>query len=112
VNRILVNRMTLGEALRTLDPNQVAAFFSTTVSTNFIKFPFFEVTNVIMQGQDSLPVQARGALTGAIFCTLTLPITNYRYCKSMGLPVDPATLYKAYLPTVRAPCAPRRSRVD
>jgi hypothetical protein len=47
-----------------------------------------------------LPAQARGALTGAVFCTLTLPITNYRYCKSMGLPVDPATLYKAYIPTV------------
>ena len=74
-----------------------------------------------MQGQSDLPPQLRGAITGAIFCTLTLPITNYRCvflntlknrgdlwanataktdCKSMNLPVDPATLYKAYLPTV------------
>jgi len=86
VNRILVNRMTVGEAIATLDPALVAKFFNTTIATNFIKFPFFEVTNVIMQGVD-LPAQARGAITGAVFCTLTLPITNYRcvpFCLIFG----------------------------
>jgi hypothetical protein len=52
VNRVLVNRMTLSEAIGSLDPAQVAKFFNTTIATNFIKFPFFEITNVLMQGKD------------------------------------------------------------
>lgn len=47
-----------------------------------------------------VPAAARGAVTGAVFTTATLPITNYRFCKSMGIPVDFGGLYKAYLPTV------------
>ena len=35
-----------------------------------------------------------------VFTSCTLPLTNYRYCKSMGLPVDSNALFKAYLPTV------------
>lgn len=43
---------------------------------------------------------ARGAVTGAVFCTLTLPITNYRFRKSLNLPIELPLLYQAYLPTV------------
>merc|ERR1712194_821633 len=53
-------------------------------------------------GMSTMPVSPamRGTVTGAVFTTATLPITNYRYRKSMGLPVDAALLYQAYLPTV------------
>ena len=69
-------------------------------STNFIKFPFFEVTNVLLSDVKNLSPTARGAVTGAIFCTLTLPITNYRFRKSLKLPIELQFLYQAYLPTV------------
>merc|ERR1719277_613479 len=42
----------------------------------------------------------RGALTGTVFCTTTLPITNYRFRKAMGWEITAANLYQAYLPTV------------
>ena len=99
VNRILVQRMGLLESVRLIKPEAVASFFNTTIVTNFIKFPFFEVVNMLL-GDVDLPPTARGAVLGAVFTTLTLPITNYRYMKSMGLPVDFGGLYKAYLPTV------------
>jgi len=41
VNRVLVNRMPLGQALKEMDPNKVFEFMKTTMATNFIKFPFF-----------------------------------------------------------------------
>merc|ERR1712050_580145 len=68
-------------------------------ATNFIKFPFFEVTNMLVGGVD-LPPTMKGALTGTVFCTTTLPITNYRFRKSMNLPISASNLYQAYLPTV------------
>jgi len=99
VNNVLVNRVPLGTAIKELDMNKVRSFLKTTLSTNFIKFPFFEATNVVMSGVE-LSGTARGALTGSIFCTTTLPITNYRFRKSMGLPITASNLYQAYLPTV------------
>jgi hypothetical protein len=69
------------------------------MATNFIKFPFFEATNVIMSGVD-LPPTARGAALGLVFCTTTLPITNYRFRQSMDLPITLSNLYQAYGPTV------------
>lgn len=99
VNSILVKRVPLSEAVKELDPQKVRRFLQTTLATNFIKFPFFEATNVIMQGVD-LPPTARGALLGTVFCTTTLPITNYRFRKSMDLPITASSLYQAYLPTV------------
>lgn len=100
VNRVLVKREPLTVALANLDLANVLKFFNTTIITNFIKFPFFEVTNVVLGDIKDLSPTAKGALTGAVFCTLTLPITNYRFRKSMNLPVDPKALYQAYLPTV------------
>lgn len=99
VNKVLVERIPLSEAIGSLDINKVLSFLKTTMATNFIKFPFFESTNVLMSTID-IPPAARGSATGAVFCTLTLPITNYRFRKSMNLPVDFGNLYQAYLPTV------------
>ena len=99
VNNMLVNRATLGQAIKELDPNNIRKYLNTTLSTNFIKFPFFEATNIIMQGVD-LPPTARGAALGSVFCTITLPITNYRFRKSMNMPVTASNLYQAYPPTV------------
>eukprot|EP00933_Yihiella_yeosuensis_P061599 TRINITY_DN64426_c0_g1_i1.p1 TRINITY_DN64426_c0_g1~~TRINITY_DN64426_c0_g1_i1.p1 ORF type:complete len:282 (+),score=56.58 TRINITY_DN64426_c0_g1_i1:71-916(+) len=99
VNNLLVNRVTLPQAIKELDPNKIKAYLKTTLATNFIKFPFFEATNILMQGVD-LPPTARGAALGTVFCTITLPITNYRFRKSMNLPVTPSNLYQAYPPTV------------
>jgi len=99
VNSMLVNRVTLMEALKQLDPERIKNYLKTTMATNFIKFPFFEATSVLMTGVD-LPPTVRGAVTGAVFCTTTLPITNYRFRKSMDLEITPASLYQAYLPTV------------
>merc|ERR1711953_1038447 len=78
---------------------RVAKYLQTTLATNFIKFPFFEVTNMLVGGID-LPPTAKGALTGTVFCTTTLPITNYRFRKSMNLEITASNLYQAYLPTV------------
>merc|ERR1711920_376052 len=89
----------MGEAVKELEPERVKRFLQTTMATNFIKFPFFEATNVIMAGID-LPPTARGAALGTVFCTTTLPITNYRFRKSMDLPITLGSLYQAYLPTV------------
>jgi len=101
VNKVLVERIPLSDAIATLDPKNILKFLRTTLATNFIKFPFFESTNVIMSGVD-LPPAVRGSATGAVFCTLTLPITNYRFRKSMNpnAEIDFAQLYQAYIPTV------------
>jgi len=99
VNAMLVKRITFGEALKELDPKKIASYLQTTLSTNFIKFPFFEVTNMLVGGVQ-LPPTLKGALTGTVFCTATLPITNYRFRKSMDLPITASNLYQAYGPTV------------
>merc|ERR1719335_285968 len=99
VNRVLVKRVPLQEAIAEMDAEQIMKFFQTVLPTNFIKFPFFEAINVIMSGV-SIPPSIRGTVTGAVFCTATLPITNYRFRKSMNLPINPKDLYQAYLPTV------------
>lgn len=99
VNNILVNRVPVLQAFAELDMKKVKSFLKTTMATNFIKFPFFEATNVLMTGVD-LPPTARGTVTGAVFCTTTLPITNYRFRKSMGMPITASNLYQAYPATV------------
>mmetsp|Transcript_8470 Transcript_8470/g.23956 ORF Transcript_8470/g.23956 Transcript_8470/m.23956 type:complete len:318 (+) Transcript_8470:80-1033(+) len=99
VNAMLVKRVPLSEAVKEVSPERVYKYLQTTLATNFIKFPFFEVTNMLVGGID-LPPTLKGALTGTVFCTATLPITNYRFRKSMDLPITAANLYQAYLPTV------------
>lgn len=100
VNKVLVERKSLGQALQEHSPDKISKFFSTTISTNFVKFPFFEVVNMMMN-QLTVPASVRGTVTGMIFTSATLPITNYRFRKSMNLPIGGlAGLYQAYLPTV------------
>lgn len=100
VNNVLVNRVSIGQAISELDADKIKSFLQTTLSTNFIKFPFFEATNVIMSGVEGMNPTVRGSVTGAVFCTTTLPITNFRFRKSMNLPITASNLYQAYLPTV------------
>merc|ERR1712113_620069 len=92
-------RVPLKEALNELDAERIRKYLQTTLATNFIKFPFFEVTNILVAGVE-LPPTLKGALTGTVFCTTTLPITNYRFHESMDLPITASNLYQAYLPTV------------
>merc|ERR1712066_795054 len=47
-----------------------------------------------------IPPSVRGIFTGFVFTTATLPVTNYRYRKSMELEVNWVNIYEAYLPTV------------
>lgn len=99
VNRVLVKRIPLQQAIEEIKWADIQKFFQTTLPTNFIKFPFFEVVNLLMT---LIPVSPsmRGTVTGVVFTSTTLPITNYRYRKSMGMEVDVKDLYQAYLPTV------------
>ncbi|KAF4704619.1 hypothetical protein FOZ63_029233 [Perkinsus olseni] len=100
-NRVLVERCSLKQALAEVDVEKSLKYFQTTLPTNFIKFPLFEVLNEIIRRVD-IPKELRGVVTGIIFTTATLPITNYRFNKSMNREVtlaDPA-LWTAYLPTV------------
>jgi len=99
VNAMLVKRVPISEAVQEVSAERVYKYLQTTLATNFIKFPFFEVTNMLVGGVD-LPPTLKGALTGTVFCTTTLPITNYRFRKSMEMPITASNLYQAYLPTV------------
>lgn len=99
VNRVLVKRVPLQQALAEVNAEAIVKFFKTTLPTNFVKFPFFEAVNVLMSMVQVSP-SLRGTVTGAVFTTATLPITNYRYRKSMGLPIELGLLYQAYTPTV------------
>lgn len=100
-NRLLVKRMTLRQAIAEVDGKQCIAYFKTTLPTNFIKFPLFEVLNEVTARLD-LPSSLKGVIAGVVFTTATLPLTNYRYCKSVQEEVSFASpkLWKAYLPTV------------
>lgn len=99
VNRVLVKRIPLMQAIDEVKVEDMTKFFQTTLPTNFIKFPFFEAVNVIMQFIPVSPAM-RGTVTGIVFTTTTLPITNYRYRKSMDMPIEFGNLYQAYVPTV------------
>merc|ERR1711879_584264 len=99
VNRVLVKRMKIMEAVKDVSPAMMLDFFKTTLTTNFLKFPFFEAINAFCA---ALPISpsVRGVFTGFVFTTATLPVTNYRYRKSMQLEVNWGNIYEAYFPTV------------
>eukprot|EP00929_Paragymnodinium_shiwhaense_P027695 TRINITY_DN161_c0_g1_i3.p1 TRINITY_DN161_c0_g1~~TRINITY_DN161_c0_g1_i3.p1 ORF type:complete len:338 (+),score=73.65 TRINITY_DN161_c0_g1_i3:97-1110(+) len=99
INRVLVKRMKVMEAVRDVSIGQMLNFFKTTLTTNFLKFPFFEVITAICFCLP-IPPAVRGIVTGFVFTTLTLPVTNFRYRKSMELPVEWGNIYEAYAPTV------------
>merc|ERR1719343_531347 len=99
VNRLLVKRMTFGQAYAEINFALVSNFFLTTFPTNMLKFPVFEVINMVLTFT-SLTGAMRGIVNGWLFCTVMLPVTNYRFRKSMGWEINPALLYQAYVPTV------------
>jgi hypothetical protein len=99
VNRVLVKRMKVMDAVRDVSPAMMLDFFKTTLATNFLKFPFFEAINAFCACLP-IPPTVRGFITGFVFTSATLPVTNYRYRKSMQLEVKVADLYEAYVPTV------------
>merc|ERR1719190_298222 len=91
--------MKIMDAIKDVSPKMMLNYFKTTLTTNFLKFPFFEAINAFCA---SLPLSPsiRGIATGFVFTSATLPVTNYRYRKSMDLPVNWGNLYEAYGPTV------------
>jgi len=99
VNRVLVKRMKIMEAINDVSPMMMLNFFKTTLTTNFLKFPFFEAINAFCAAMP-IPPAVRGIFTGFVFTSATLPVTNYRYRKSMELPVNWGNIYEAYVPTV------------
>mmetsp|Transcript_79151 Transcript_79151/g.256622 ORF Transcript_79151/g.256622 Transcript_79151/m.256622 type:complete len:304 (-) Transcript_79151:196-1107(-) len=99
VNRLLVKRMTFAQASAEITFSLVSNFFLTTFPTNMLKFPVFEVINIVLSFT-SLSGGMRGIVNGFLFCSVMLPVTNYRFRKSMGWEVNPALLYQAYIPTV------------
>jgi len=99
VNRLLVKRMTISQAMGEITFKLVSNFFLTTFPTNMLKFPVFEIINMALTFT-SLAGSVRGIVNGFLFCTIMLPVTNYRFRKSMGWEIKPALLYQAYVPTV------------
>lgn len=99
VNRVLVKRMKVMEAINDVSAAQMLSFFKTTLATNFLKFPFFEAINAFCAAFPISPIY-RGIFTGFVFTSATLPVTNYRYRKSMDLEVNWNNIYEAYPPTV------------
>lgn len=99
VNRLLVQRMTVKAAIKDVKVQDCLRFFLTTFPTNMLKFPVFEVINTGLSST-SLSVALRGVVSGAIICTLALPLTNYRFRVSMNLPFKASLLYQAYPPTL------------
>jgi len=99
VNRLLVKRMTFSAAMSEITFDLVSKFFLTTFPTNMLKFPVFEVINMAL-AFTTLSGSVRGIVNGWLFCTIMLPVTNYRFRKSMGWEIKPALLYQAYIPTV------------
>jgi len=99
VNRLLVKRMTFNAALAEIKFADISKFFLTTFPTNMLKFPMFEVINMAMQFT-TLSGSLRGIVSGFLFCSFMLPVTNYRFRKSMGWDIKVGLLYQAYVPTV------------
>ncbi|CAE7198928.1 unnamed protein product [Symbiodinium sp. CCMP2592] len=99
VNRLLVKRMTVAQAYSEVTFSLVANFFLTTFPTNMLKFPVFEIINRAMMFTDLSP-GVSGLISGWLFCTIMLPVTNYRFRKSMGWEIKASLLYQAYIPTV------------
>ena len=96
VNRLLVKRMTVAQAWNEMTLSLVAGFFLTTFPTNMLKFPVFEVINRAM-AFSGLPASISGTISGFFFCTIMLPVTNYRFRKSMGWEIKASLLYQAYV---------------
>ena len=102
INRVRVKREGVRASVQQFQLTKARSFFKTTLSTNLLKFPLYEAINAAML-ELNLPLSVRGGATGAVFTTATLPITNYRQCKSVDIDISECyvdILYAAYLPTL------------
>jgi len=75
VNRLLVERCSISQAIAAVKISDCLKFFLTTFPTNMLKFPVFEVINVALSFT-TIPDSVRGVVNGAVFCTIMLPVTN------------------------------------
>lgn len=73
--------------------------FMGRAKANLLLLPVFEVINAACACL-SLQPWLRGLVAGIVFTSVTLPATNYRYRKSMGLSVTLGGLLDAGLPTL------------
>jgi len=100
LNRVLVKRMTIQQAIREVELRHILAYFRTVLATNLLKFPFFEAVNTATSALVGVPMLLRGVLSGVIYTTAMLPLANYRYAKSLQMKADWGLLYQAYWPTL------------
>merc|ERR1719197_515805 len=71
VNEVLVKRKPVMIAISEHSLEKIMKFFSTTISTNFIKFPFFEVVNMIMNSF-TVPAAVRDEVADLVCTSATL----------------------------------------
>eukprot|EP00439_Symbiodinium_sp_Y106_P006661 s11166_g1.t1 len=76
VNRLLVKRMTISEALKEMNFKLISNFFLTTFPTNMLKFPVFEIINMAMTFTAFSPGMS-GTISGFLFCTAMLPARGF-----------------------------------
>ena len=79
---------------------KITKFLQITLATNFMNILKNNIFASIRKQNFHLPPTARLAVLGSIFFAMTLPVTNYRFRKSMNLPVTSKNLYQAFGPTV------------
>ena len=102
VNKVLVQRVTLSEALASFSATKALNFFLTaTLPTNLLKYPFYEVVNMLLSTVD-LPDTGKGVIIGAVFTTVTLPLGSYRCVGAEG--VASAARSSLYFARRRACC--------
>jgi len=98
VNRWLVSRSSLSGAVD-VSTGVMVSSFRVAVVANMVKYPTFEIINTMVH--ITFPSERlRGIPSGFLFCTLTLPVTNFRFRKSMNWDITMSSLYEAYLPTL------------
>merc|ERR1712066_572357 len=71
VNRVLVKRMKVMDAIKDVSPAMMLDFFKTTLATNFLKFPFFEAINAFCAALP-IPPSVRDIVYGIVrnYCTI------------------------------------------
>ncbi|CAE7691168.1 unnamed protein product, partial [Symbiodinium pilosum] len=99
LNRVGVQRKTLREAMRQVDPEMMRKHFKTTLPTSLVKQPLNEGLLAVLRAtgwSDGM----QGLMLGILYPTLTLPLTNFRLRRSLGQKFKFTDLYAAYLPTL------------
>lgn len=92
VNRILVLRLGVWESIMQHTLASFKTFFVTVLPANFLKFPFFESLNAVMEPM-GLSIAMKGLLVGVVYTSVTLPVANY-------LTEDEGPICQAYFPTL------------